>query len=122
MLPRDHPANRDWGDESVMRSAAPEVAALTQLPLDIYMTQVVVVSQMEEIMETGLLWYDASNASIDVKIEAAAKRYAERFSKRPTTCFAHPNTVGQSPKKVGAISVKTSPCILPNHFWIGVEK
>jgi len=74
-------------------------------------------------MTVGLLWFDdAPSRTLEQKIEAAARRHAEKYGTPADTCYVHPSTLNGHKPRVNGVSVKTSPTILPNHFWVGVEK
>ncbi len=80
-------------------------------------------------MNIGMLWFDNDpKAEITVKVERAATYYREKYGKAPNMCFVHPKMLGvesaeQPTKQIfnGGIEVHTSPFVLPNHFWIGVN-
>ncbi len=75
-------------------------------------------------MKSGLLWYDNSSKSIADKIEAAAKRYREKFGIAPDTCFVNPRDLEQAskPKPNLKIQIATKATIMPNHIWLGMSK
>ncbi len=92
-------------------------------------------------MNIGMLWFDNDpKAEINAKIERAAIYYRNKYGKTPNLCFVHPSMVPaeaeETPEKTaasmaetrspypiknGAIEVRTSRSVLPNHFWIGVN-
>jgi hypothetical protein len=88
-------------------------------------------------MNIGMLWFDNDpKAEITAKIERAATYYRNKYGKAPNLCFVHPSMVQTEPEKAadspaearspyptknGAIEVRTSRSVLPNHFWIGVN-
>lgn len=63
-------------------------------------------------------YYDATSDYIGKKIEAAAKRYAEKFGVKPDTAFVNPADF--KVEKVGSIVVKPKATIMPNHIWLGL--
>jgi hypothetical protein len=79
-------------------------------------------------MDFGLLWYDGDpRRPLEEKIERAARRYREKFGRRPNTCFVHPQLVHErSGKKKhvadppATIRVVSAPTVLLHHFWVGV--
>jgi hypothetical protein len=73
-------------------------------------------------VETGLLWYDDSQADFASKVRNAAQRYREKFGRRPDRCYVNPASLPGNGEKVSpnGIKVMTSPTIQPNHFWVGV--
>jgi hypothetical protein len=74
-------------------------------------------------MEVGLLWYDDSQADLAAKVQEAAERYREKFGRRPNRCYVNPASLPGKGKvlSLDGIKVLTSPTILPNHFWVGVQ-
>lgn len=80
-------------------------------------------------MNIGMLWFDNNpKTEINTKIERAATYYSSKYRKKPNLCFVHPTMVKVEPDettdsvmKSGDILVRTSPSVLPNHFWIGVN-
>lgn len=75
-------------------------------------------------MKSGLLWYDNSSKSITAKIEAAAKRYQEKFGIKPDTCFVNPRDMEPQNKEKPSfkIHITAKSTIMPNHIWLGVSK
>jgi hypothetical protein len=76
-----------------------------------------------EGLKEGLLWHDAGDADLACKVDAAARRYEEKFGVKPDTCHVHPIMLAKdvtTPRRVGQIRVLGDPCVLPNHFWVGV--
>ena len=74
-------------------------------------------------MDTGLLWYDDSQADLASKVEGAAQRYHEKFGRRPDTCYVNPASLPGEDKGccLDGIKVLATSAILPNHFWVGVH-
>jgi hypothetical protein len=80
-------------------------------------------------MNIGMLWFDNDpKTEVSTKIARAASYYHDKYGKSPNLCFVHPSMLGAAPQengngslKGGAIEVRTSPTIRPNHFWIGVD-
>ena len=80
-------------------------------------------------MNIGMLWFDNDpKAEIQIKIERAAVYYVKKYGKTPNLCFVHPSMLRSAPAdqpeklmKNGAIEVRTSRSVLPNHVWIGVN-
>lgn len=87
-------------------------------------------------MDTGMLWFDNdNNRTIAAKIERAIKYYQEKYDRSPNICYLNPKTLNgagkSNPKNlnergeeliVGKIKVQKTSLVLPNHFWIGVDK
>ena len=82
-------------------------------------------------MEIGMLWFDNDKKTdYEAKIERAATYYRNKYGKTPNLCFVHPcmipingskNTEKTSIKSQG-VEVRTSKTMLPNHFWIGINR
>jgi hypothetical protein len=100
-------------------------------------------------MNIGMLWFDNDpKAELTTKVERAAVYYLKKYGKNPNLCFVHPTMLrsersaselaspaaaerplssqaepGKSSESVknGAIEVRTSRSVLPNHFWIGIN-
>ena len=82
-------------------------------------------------MDIGMLWFDNDKKSdYEAKIERAATYYRTKYGKTPNLCFVHPcmipNNVSQDAEKTTirsqGVEVRTSKTMLPNHFWIGINR
>ena len=89
-------------------------------------------------MEIGMLWFDNDKRSdYEAKIERAASYYRDKYGKSPNLCFVHPcmipdngsqgaddlNAATDSPTwKSQGVEIRTSKTMLPNHFWIGINR
>jgi hypothetical protein len=75
-------------------------------------------------METGLLWYDDSQADFASKVQDAAQRYRQKFGRSPDRCYVNPASLPGNGEKVSlkGIKVVTSPTIQPHHFWVGIQE
>ena len=72
-------------------------------------------------MDTGLLWYDDSQADFATKVLEAKERYQEKFGTKPNRCYVHPECLPKDGSPANGIKVVASPTVLPNHFWVGVS-
>jgi len=92
-------------------------------------------------MNIGMLWFDNDpKIELNKKIERAASYYRDKYGAAPTLCYVHPSMVGSGDKALAGhngngsagtkankglitsgVEVKTTPTVLPNHFWIGVN-
>jgi hypothetical protein len=79
-------------------------------------------------MNIGMLWFDNDpKAGLNMKIKRAASYYRDKYGASPTLCYVHPSMItnGNGKDKDGLVTagleVKTTPSVLPNHFWIGVN-
>jgi len=75
-------------------------------------------------MNVGMLWLDSNTQNdLSQRIQSAVSYYRNKYGKSPNLCFLHPQMADAScPKHVGAVEVRTSSAILPNHFWLGIEE
>lgn len=73
-------------------------------------------------MIVGMLWFDNSPRSLEVRVNGAADYYRRKYGVQPNLCYIHPDTAGEIPERVGEVELRTSPSTLPGHFWIGVER
>lgn len=74
-------------------------------------------------MEIGMLWFDNDPKSdVAAKIQRAADYYRKKYGKTPNLCFVHPATMPAALQDTGPVEVRTSTTMLPNHFWIGVNR
>ena len=81
-------------------------------------------------MNVGMLWFD-NDAKVDLfaKIERAANYYQDKYGRSPNVCYVHPSMTRTIPApkettepiRAGAIEVRTTRSVLPNHLWIGVN-
>lgn len=71
-------------------------------------------------MKSGLLWYDPKSSNIQDKIQAAARRYQEKFGIVPNIAFVNPADL-QPGARVKNIKIQSKQTILPNYIWLGVE-
>ena len=73
-------------------------------------------------MNIGMLWFDNDNKSdLATKIQKAADYYHLKYGKAPNLCLVHPRTLGNTSWTGAGIEVRTTPAVLPNHFWLGVN-
>jgi hypothetical protein len=90
-------------------------------------------------MDIGMLWFDNDKQDdLRAKIERAAAYYRNKYGKTPNLCFVHPcmipshpgesfpDDVSQSAEKPTikskGVEIRTSNTMLPNHFWIGINR
>ena len=86
-------------------------------------------------MNIGMLWFDNDpKTDLQQRVERAANYYARKYGKHPNLCFVHPTMLPQkaatasnqepstNPLKAGKVEVRPSTSLLPNHFWIGIER
>ena len=75
-------------------------------------------------MDIGMLWFDSdNNRDVSARIKQASKYYRSKYGREPNLCYVHPSTGGTGiPKLVGGLKVITSQTVLPDHFWLGIEK
>lgn len=75
-------------------------------------------------MDIGMLWFDSNHQQdVSLRIERASSYYKSKYGREPELCYVHPSMLGGlTHNEVGGLKVKTSQTVLPNHFWLGVEK
>lgn len=81
-------------------------------------------------MQIGLLWFDnSSDRELTAKIEAAARRYREKFGVPPDTCYVNTMalqgqdlTIPLPQAQGGTLHVRPASNVLLHHFWVGVEE
>jgi len=89
-------------------------------------------------MDIGMLWFDNDKKSdYEAKIERAARYYRKKYGKTPNLCFVHPCMIPMNgsqesdlinlptdtqPLKSQGVEIRTSKTMLPNHFWIGINR
>jgi hypothetical protein len=82
-------------------------------------------------MDIGMLWFDNDKKSdYEAKIERAATYYRDKYGKAPNLCFVHPCMIPNNGSKNAekhfmksqGVEIRTSKTMLPNHFWIGINR
>jgi hypothetical protein len=81
------------------------------------------------MMHVGMLWFDNDTKSgLDNRVERAAQYYQRKYGQTPNMCFVHPSMLASSAPDNGAVlnahgvQVKPLSTVLPNHFWIGINR
>jgi len=80
-------------------------------------------------MDIGMLWFDNDPKSeVTAKISRATAYYRDKYGEEANLCFVHPSMInngsivkGNNRLQSGAVEVRTTQSILPNHLWIGVN-
>lgn len=74
-------------------------------------------------MHTGMLWFDNSQAALNVKIQKAVDYYHKKYGRVPDLCLVHPSMLekDQSKLEVNQLTVRPYRPVLPGHIWIGIE-
>lgn len=73
-------------------------------------------------MDIGMLWRDDDKErSLEEKVKRAVTYYREKYGRMPNMCFVH---MGMLPTelRVDKVVVRPAKDILPQHFWIGIQK
>lgn len=74
-------------------------------------------------MNIGMLWFDNDTKSdLTTKVHRAADYYQRKYGKAPNLCFVHPSMLADAPWQSNGIELRTTRSVLPNHFWIGIQK
>lgn len=72
-------------------------------------------------MHTGMLWFDNSQISLDLKIQKAMEYYRKKYGRIPDLCLVHPSMLKDASLDGQKITVRPYRPVLPGHIWIGVE-
>jgi hypothetical protein len=72
-------------------------------------------------MHTGMLWFDDTQTTLDIKIQKAVDYYHKKYGRAPDLCLVHPNMLKDGQLKEEKITVRPYRPVLPGHIWIGVE-
>jgi hypothetical protein len=72
-------------------------------------------------MHTGMLWFDDSSSTLNLKIQKAVDYYKKKYGRLPDLCLVHPNMLKDTHMDEGKITVRAYRPVLPGHIWVGVE-
>jgi len=73
-------------------------------------------------MHTGMLWYDNSPTTLNIKIQKAADYYHKKYGRFPNLCLVHPSMLnGNHFEEERKITIRSYGPVLPGHLWIGNE-
>ena len=72
-------------------------------------------------MHTGMLWFDDSQTTLDIKIQKAVVYYHKKYGRTPNLCLVHPNMLDDTKIDDDKITVRSYRPVLPGHLWIGNE-
>lgn len=72
-------------------------------------------------MHTGMLWFDNSKTTLNVKIQKATEYYRQKYGRQPDLCLVHPSMMQGLNMEEEKITVRPYRPVLPGHIWIGVE-
>lgn len=70
-------------------------------------------------MQIGMLWLDQSNRSLAERLAPAVEYFQRKYGMTADLCYVHSSMLDCEKATVGGISVRVSPTVLPNHFWVG---
>lgn len=81
-------------------------------------------------MDIGMLWFDNDpKADLAEKIQKAAAYYRQKYGQTPDLCFIHPTLLPSNGSEAAPlrsplanVEIRASKSILPNYFWIGVNR
>ena len=69
-----------------------------------------------------MLWFDRDKKlDLEARVKRATAYYREKYGKVPNLCFIHPSMGGEM-KQIDGVEIHTSKNMLPDHFWIGVNR
>ena len=85
-------------------------------------------------MDIGMLWFDNDRkADLSIKVNRAVTYYQKKYGQKPNLCFVNPCMIptngngsgihsnGKMKTETG-IEIRESLSLLPNHFWLGIER
>jgi hypothetical protein len=76
----------------------------------------------ENMMNYGMLWFDNDpKLELTHKVQKAADYYRKKYRQIPNLCLVNPAMLDKKQVKAEAITIKASPQIQPNHFWLGCQ-
>lgn len=73
-------------------------------------------------MNTGMLWFDNSNITLEAKIKKAAAYYQKKYERKPELVLVHPNVLPETPIEIEGLTIRPYRPVLPGHIWIGCEE
>ena len=74
------------------------------------------------MMQIGMLWRDDHpQRSLEEKVLRAAAYYRDKYGRLPNMCFVNQASLADN-IQVEQLTVCPTRMVLPQHFWIGVEK
>lgn len=69
-------------------------------------------------MKVGMLWFDSSKDSLEIKISRATTYYLNKYDRQPNRVYVWKDCPDPE-TEIPGVEVHKSPSILRNHFWIG---
>ena len=77
-------------------------------------------------MHTGMLWFDNSQTTLNIKIQKAVEYYHKKYGRTPDLCLVHPSMLEAQEKnqrtvEINKLTVRPYRPVLPGHIWIGIE-
>lgn len=72
-------------------------------------------------MHTGMLWFDNSTTTLQVKLQKAVEYYEKKYGRRPDLCLLNPVTIGGEKAEIEGLNIRPYRPVLPGHIWIGIE-
>jgi len=77
-------------------------------------------------MHTGMLWFDNSQTTLNIKIQKAVDYYHKKYGRSPDLCLVHPSMLdaqerNQRQLEINKLTVRPYRPVLPGHIWIGIE-
>lgn len=75
-------------------------------------------------MQTGMLWFDNSELTLQQKIEKAIAYYEKKHGRKPELCLIHPSIIPVDGVQVEieGLVIKSYKYIVPGHLWVGIEE
>lgn len=73
----------------------------------------------KNLMTTGILWFDASDTALSVKIQKAYDYYMKKYGEKPNLCLVKSADFVQV--DIEGLTVKPYEPVLRGHIWIGKD-
>lgn len=73
-------------------------------------------------MHTGMLWFDNSTATLQLKVEKAAEYYFKKYGRKANLVLVHPAMLENKPApEIKGLTIRPYRPVLNGHIWIGIE-
>ena len=73
-------------------------------------------------MSSGMLWFDDSKDTLEVKIKKALAYYKNKYNQTPNECLVHPSLLKDEKIEIPGLSVRGYRPVLPGHIWLGMKE
>jgi hypothetical protein len=80
------------------------------------------LKEIQNTMHTGMLWFDNSQNTLQVKLQKGIEYYQKKYGRTPDMVLVHPNMIDENnPVAIKGVTVRPYRPVLPGHIWIGIE-